>query len=122
MHSMTERYAFHGERAVFIDYLLCVRVNGMEDDLEVESATECLDFKVQKFLILARGIDVEWGGATIQTESAYHSYQTKHVIAVKVGNEHGVYLGEVEARLPYLLLSSLAAVNHEELPPYLHDL
>ena len=97
MHSMTERYAFHGERAVFIDDLLFVRVNGMEDDLEVESATEGLYFKVQKFLILARGIDVEWGGATIQTECAYHSYQTKHVVAVKMRDEHGVYLSEVEA-------------------------
>ena len=62
---MTERYAFHGERAVFIDYLLFVRVNGMEDYLEVESATECLDFKVQKFLILPRSIDVEWGSTAI---------------------------------------------------------
>ena len=97
MHSMTERYAFHGERAVFIDDLLFVRVNGMEDDLEVESATEGLDFKVQQFLILARSIDVEWGGATIQAECTYHSYQTKHVVAVKMRDEHGVYLSEVEA-------------------------
>ena len=97
MHSMTERYAFHGERAVFIDNLLLVSVNGMEDDLEVESATECLDFKVQEFLVFARGIDVEWGGATIQAKSAYHSYQTKHVVAVKMRDEHGVYLSKVEA-------------------------
>lgn len=84
MHSMTKRYAFHSERAVFIDDLLFVCINGMEDNLIAESATEGLDFKVQELLVFARGIDVEWGGATIQAECAYHSYQTKHMIAVKM--------------------------------------
>ena len=97
MHPMAQWDCFHGQGSVLIDYLLLVRVNGMEDDLEVESAAECLDFKVQQFLILARSIDVEWGGATIQTECAYHSYQTKHVVAVKMRDEHGVYLSKVEA-------------------------
>ena len=95
MHSMTKRYAFHGERAVFIDDLLFVCVNGMEDNLKVESTTESLELKVQEFFVLSRSIDVEWGSTAIQTECAYHSYQTKHMIAVKMGYEYCIYLSEV---------------------------
>ena len=96
MHSMTKRYAFHGKRAVFIYYLLLGRVNGMEDNLKVESATEGLEFKFQKFFILARSIYVEWGSTAVKTECAYHSHQAKYVIAMKMGYEHGIYLGEIE--------------------------
>ncbi len=87
MHPMTKRYAFHGERTVFVNHLLFVCVNGMEDNLIAKSATEGLDFKVQELLVFARGIDVEWGGAAIQAECAYHSYSGKkqaHVISVVI--------------------------------------
>ena len=96
MHSMTKRYAFHGKRAVFIYYLQLGRVNGMEDNLKVESATEGLEFKFQKFFILARNIYVEWGSTTVKSERAYHSHQAKYVITMKMGYEHGIYLGEIE--------------------------
>ena len=97
MHSMTERYAFHGERAVFIDDLLFVRVNGMEDDLEVETSAEGLEFKVQKFLVFAGSIYVEWGSTAVKSERAYHSHQTENVISVKMGNEYCINLCKVKA-------------------------
>ena len=97
MHSVTKRYAFHGQRAVFIDYLLLVRVNGMEDDLEVETSAESLEFKVQKFLIFAGGIYVEWGSTAVKSERAYHPHQTENVISVKMGNEYCINFCKVKA-------------------------
>ena len=96
MHPMAQWNCFHGQGSVLIDYLLLVRVNGMEDDLKIESSAEGLEFKVQKFLVLAWGIDVEWGSTTVKTECAYHSHQAKYVITMKMGYEHGIYLGEIE--------------------------
>ena len=122
MHSMTKRYAFYGKRAVFIYYLLLSRVNGMEDNLKVESATEGFEFKVQKFLIFAGSIYVEWGSTTVKSERAYHSHQTENMISVKMGNENSINLCKVKARFPYLLLGALSTVNHKEFSPYLHNL
>ena len=65
---------------------------------------------------------MEWGGATIEAECAYHSNQAENVISMKVGNEYSIYLCKVETRFPYLLLSALTTVNHKEFAPYLHDL
>jgi hypothetical protein len=93
---MTQRDCFHGQGSVFIDYLLLVRVNGMEDDLEIESAAEGLELKVQKFLVLAWGIDVEWGRTAVKTECAYHSNQTENMVTVKMGYEHGIDLRKIE--------------------------
>ena len=84
MYPMAQWNCLHGQRSVLVDYLLLVRINGMEDDLEVETSAEGLEFKVQKFLVLAWGIDVEWGGTAIKTECAYHSNQTENVITVKM--------------------------------------
>ena len=122
MHSMTKRYAFHGERAVFIDDLLFVCINGMEDNLKIETTAEGLELKVQKFLVLAWGIDVEWGSTTVKSERAYHSHQTENMISVKMGNENSINLCKVKARFPYLLLGALSTVNHKEFSPYLHNL
>ena len=95
MHSMAKRYAFNGERTVFVDYLLLVRVNSMEDNLKAESATESLEFKVQELLVLSRSIDVEWGSTAVQPKGAYHSHQAEHVVAVEMGYEYSIYLSEV---------------------------
>ena len=55
MHSMTKRYAFHGERTVFVDYLLFVCINGMEDNLIAKSATEGLDFNANPTIFIGGG-------------------------------------------------------------------
>ena len=96
MHPMAQWNCFHGQGSVFIDYLLLGSINGMEDNLKIETTAEGLEFKVQKFLVLAWGIDVEWGSTAVKTECAYHSNQTENMITVKMRNEHGIDLRKIE--------------------------
>ena len=69
----------------------------MEDDLEVESAAEGLELEVEELFVFAWGIDMEWGSAAVETECAYHAYESEHMISMQMRDEYGIHLREIEA-------------------------
>ena len=119
---MLQRDGLDRQRAVFVDDLLLVSINGMEVDLVVEIMTEQLHLLFQHGLQGCRGIDSKTGRTSQQAKRAEHAYQPKAMVTMQMGDEDGTDLRKTKTRTAQLHLRALSAIHQEQFSPDFYNL
>ena len=121
-YAVLQGNALDDKAAVGIDGLMARRVYGVENDFEIEAEAKHLQLGIEHGLELGRGIDMERRRAPQQPERGNHADQAEAVIAMKMGNEDGLNLGETDARSAQKHLRAFTTIDKEQLPAHLNDL
>ena len=83
---------------------------------------EQLHLLFQHRLQSSRGIDSQTSSSTQQSEGAEHAYQSKTMVAMQMGDEHGADFGKTQTGTAQLHLSALATVDQEQFAPDFYNL
>lgn len=113
-NTMGEGQGGYGDGAVFIDDLWCLCVNLMQKDLVGRIGTEVVDLGLENALEVFGTIDVEVLDASHESESGKHADEPKHMVAMQMGEEDGLQMGETDVRAAQRHLCAFGAVEHEE--------
>ena len=89
-------------------------VHRMEFNVEVQSFAEEVQHALEHGAEVFRRMDVQRGCASQQPEGGNQADKSEAMVAVQVGDEHMVEMGELEVGTAHLQLRAFATVNHVE--------
>jgi hypothetical protein len=94
----------------------------MEHHLEIEVVGKEADLTIQLSAQGLRSMDMQTSRAPQQPEGGDHAYQTKTMVAMKMGDEDMTQLGKAHMTLAQLHLGALGTIEHQHLVTHLHHL
>jgi hypothetical protein len=94
----------------------------VEYHFEAQAVTEHVELRLKHGAQLGGGIDVQTSRTPQQSEGGDHAYQTKTMIAMKMGDEDMTQLGKTHMTLAQLHLGALGTIEHQHLVTHLHHL
>jgi len=117
-----QRHTQHLDATVFIDHPVNRRIYRMEHDLEVEVVGEEADLTIQLSAQGLGSMNMQTSRTPQQSEGGNHAYQTKTMVAMKMGDEYMTQLGKTHMTLAQLHLGALGTIEHQHLVTHLHHL
>lgn len=108
--------------AVFVDGLRGLGVDFVEDDLVGGIGTEVIDLRLEDALEVLRSVDVEVLGASEESEGGEHTDESEGVVAMQMGEEDGLEMGEADVGTAQCHLCAFSTVEHEEFLADVDDL
>ena len=100
--------------AIFVENLRFLGVDFVEDDFIGRIGAEVIYLWLEDACEVFRPVDVEVLNASEQSEGGQHSEESEGVVAMQVGEEDGLQMGETEARTAECHLGAFSAIEHEE--------
>ena len=113
--TMGEGEGGDNDGSVFVDGLWNLAVDFVKENLVRRIGTKIIDLWLEDALEVLRPIDMEILGAPEKSEGREHADEPEGVVAVEVGEENGLEMGEADVGTTQRHLCTFCAVEHEEL-------
>ena len=94
--AMGEGEGGYNDGSIFIDGLWNLGVDFVEDDAVGGIGAEVVDLWLADALEVLRAVDVEVLGSAEESEGGEHADEPEGVVAVEVGEENGLEMGETD--------------------------
>ena len=120
--AMGEGEGGNNDGSIFIDGLWSLGVDFVEDDLVGGIGTEVIDLWLEDALEVVRSVDVEVLGASEESEGGEHTDEPEGVVAMQMGEEDGLEMGEADVGTAQCHLCTFSTVEHEEFLADVDDL